>query len=89
MPQTEANIRASEVPIRPILRTAITTMAMTGLVPTMFGSSLEFITGGCSIDSPTALRWKQLATAAVSGLGIATVLALVVTPSFLALKTAE
>ena len=52
----------------------------------MFGLSLDFIGGGYSIDSPTSLWWKQLATAVVFGLGIATVLTLVVTPSFLALR---
>ncbi|MBT8416156.1 MAG: hypothetical protein KJO42_01830, partial [Silicimonas sp.] len=39
-----------------------------------------------SLDSPTALWWKQLATAVVFGLGIATVLTLVMTPSLLALR---
>ena len=52
----------------------------------MFGLSLDFISGGYSIDSPTALWWKQLATAVVFGLGIATVLTLVFTPSLLAVR---
>jgi multidrug efflux pump len=52
----------------------------------MFGLSLDFINGGYSIDSPTALWWKQLATAVVFGLGIATVLTLVFTPSLLAVR---
>jgi multidrug efflux pump len=47
---------------------------------------LNFIGGGYSIDSPTALWWKQLATAVVFGLGIATVLTLIFTPSMLALR---
>ena len=59
---------------------------MAGLAPMMFGLSLDFIGGGYSINSPTSLWWKQLATAVVFGLGIATVLTLVVTPSFLALR---
>ena len=46
----------------------------------------DFFGGGYSIDSPTALWWKQLATAVVFGLGIATVLTLVFTPSMLALR---
>ena len=58
---------------------------MAGLAPMMFGLSLDFINGGYSIDSPTALWWKQLATAMVFGLGIATVLTFVFTPSMLAL----
>ncbi|TDK50450.1 efflux RND transporter permease subunit [Antarcticimicrobium luteum] len=84
MPRIEAIVRTAESRIRPVLLTTITTMA--GLTPMMFGLSLDFIGGGYSIDSPTALWWKQLATAVVFGLGIATVLTLVVTPSLLALR---
>jgi len=84
MPRTEAITRTAEDRIRPVLLTTITTMA--GLAPMMFGLSLDFINGGYSIDSPTALWWKQLATAVVFGLGIATVLTLVFTPSMLALR---
>ncbi|RVT84369.1 efflux RND transporter permease subunit [Rhodobacteraceae bacterium CCMM004] len=84
MPRIEAIVRTAEDRIRPVLLTTITTMA--GLTPMMFGLSLDFIGGGYSIDSPTALWWKQLATAVVFGLGIATVLTLVFTPSMLALR---
>ncbi|PIE13879.1 MAG: acriflavine resistance protein B [Rhodobacterales bacterium] len=84
MPRIEAIIRTAEDRIRPVLLTTITTMA--GLAPMMFGLSLDFVGGGYTIDSPTALWWKQLATAVVFGLGIATVLTLVFTPSMLALR---
>ncbi|WP_170605136.1 efflux RND transporter permease subunit [Ruegeria arenilitoris] len=84
MPRIEAIVRTAEARIRPVLLTTLTTMA--GLTPMMFGLSLDFINGGYSIDSPTALWWKQLATAVVFGLGTATVLTLIVTPSFLALR---
>ncbi|MDA7426553.1 efflux RND transporter permease subunit [Thalassococcus lentus] len=84
MPRIEAIIRTAEDRIRPVLLTTITTMA--GLAPMMFGLSLDFFVGGFSIDSPTALWWKNLATAVVFGLGIATVLTLVFTPSMLALR---
>ena len=84
MPPVEAIVRTAEARIRPVLLTSITTMA--GLAPMMFGLSLDFIGGGYSIDSPTSLWWKQLATAVVFGLGTATLLTLVVTPSFLALR---
>jgi multidrug efflux pump len=67
-----------------VLLTTITTMA--GLSPMMLGLSLDFVQGGYSIDSPTAMWWKQLATAVVFGLGIATVLTLAFTPSLLALR---
>ena len=84
MPRIEAIIRTAEQRIRPVLLTTITTMA--GLTPMMFGLSLDFFGGGYSINSPTALWWTQLATAVVFGLGIATVLTLVLTPSLLALR---
>ncbi len=84
MPRTEAITRTAQARIRPVLLTTITTMA--GLAPMMFGLSLDFMNGGYSIDSPTALWWKQLATAVVFGLGIATMLTLVFTPSMLAVR---
>jgi multidrug efflux pump len=84
MPRAEAIVRTAEDRIRPVLLTTITTMA--GLAPMMFGLSFDFIGGGYTVDAPTALWWKQLATAVVFGLGIATVLTLVFTPSMLALR---
>ncbi len=84
MPRLEAITRTAEARIRPVLLTTITTMA--GLAPMMFGISLDFWNGGYTIDAPTALWWKQLATAVVFGLGIATVLTLVFTPAMLALR---
>ncbi|MEX0371669.1 MAG: efflux RND transporter permease subunit, partial [Tateyamaria sp.] len=84
MPRIEAIIRTAQDRIRPVLLTTITTMA--GLAPMMFGLSLDFGNGGYTVDSPTALWWKQLATAVVFGLGIATVLTLMVTPSLLAVR---
>mgnify|MGYP006278417497 CR=1 FL=1 len=84
MPRIEAIVRTAEDRIRPVMLTTITTMA--GLAPMMLGISLDFIGGGYSIDSPTALWWKQLATAVVFGLGVATVLTLVVTPALLAIR---
>ncbi|MEM6739475.1 MAG: efflux RND transporter permease subunit [Pseudomonadota bacterium] len=84
MPKQEAIVRTAEQRIRPVLLTTITTMA--GLTPMMFGVSLDFFGGGYSVDSPTALWWKQLATAVVFGLGIATVLTLVLTPALLSIR---
>ena len=84
MPRTEAIVRTAEDRIRPVLLTTVTTIA--GLLPMMYGLSLDFFGGGYSIDAPTALWWKQLATAVVFGLGIATVLTLVFTPAMLALR---
>ncbi len=84
MPSLQAIVRTAEERVRPVLLTTITTMA--GLSPMMFGLSLDFLGGGYSINSPTAAFWKQLATAVVFGLGIATVLTLILTPAMLALR---
>ena len=80
----EAIARTAESRLRPVLLTTITTMA--GLAPMVFGISVDFFNGGYTIDSPSAMWWKQLATAVVFGLGLATVLTLIVTPSLLAAR---
>ncbi len=84
LPKLEAIVATAEARIRPVLLTTITTMA--GLTPMMLGLSIDFGEGGYSLDAPTALWWKQLATAVVFGLGIATVLTLVLTPAMLAAR---
>ncbi|MCC5987018.1 MAG: efflux RND transporter permease subunit [Pararhodobacter sp.] len=84
MPRIEAIIRTAEARIRPVLLTTITTMA--GLTPMMLGVSIDFWNGGYTLDAPAAIWWKQLATAVVFGLGIATLLTLLVTPSLLAAR---
>jgi len=84
MPKLQAIVETAEARIRPVMLTTITTMA--GLFPMMMGVSIDFHTGGYSLNAPTALWWKQLATAVVFGLGIATVLTLVLTPALLALR---
>ena len=84
MPRLEAITRTAEARIRPVLLTTITTMA--GLAPMMFGLSIDFVNGGYTIDAPTALWWKQLATAVVFGLGLATFLTLIVTPALLSVR---
>jgi multidrug efflux pump len=80
----EAIVRTAEARIRPVLLTTITTMA--GLTPMMLAMSIDIASGGISRGAPTALWWVQLATAVVFGLGIATVLTLIVTPAALAAR---
>jgi len=84
MPRIEAIIRTAEARIRPVMLTTITTMA--GLTPMMLGISIDFVNGGYTLDAPAAIWWKQLATAVVFGLGVATILTLVLTPALLALR---
>ncbi len=80
----EAIIQTGSQRLRPVLLTTITTMA--GLLPMMFAVSIDFVNGGITVGAPTALWWTQLATAIIFGLGFATVLTLLVTPSLLALR---
>ena len=84
MPRLEAIVRTAESRLRPVLLTTITTMA--GLSPMMFGISVDFFNGGYTVNSPSAMWWTQLATAVVFGLGLATVLTLIVTPALLAIR---
>jgi multidrug efflux pump len=84
MDRLEAIVRTAEARIRPVLLTTITTMA--GLTPMMLAISFDFANGEINHGAPTALWWVQLATAVVFGLGIATVLTLVVTPAALAAR---
>jgi multidrug efflux pump len=84
MPRLEAIIRTAEDRIRPVMLTTITTMA--GLMPMMLGISLDFFNGGYTVDAPAAIWWKQLATAVVFGLGVATILTLILTPALLAAR---
>ncbi|WP_316014174.1 efflux RND transporter permease subunit [Roseobacter sp. HKCCA0434] len=84
MPRLEAIARTAQDRLRPVMLTTVTTMA--GLAPMALGINLDFGAGGYTVDAPTALWWKQLATAVVFGLGIATVLTLVFTPAMLAVR---
>lgn len=84
MAPLEAVVRTAEARIRPVLLTTVTTMA--GLIPMMFATSLDFGAGRITQGAPTALWWTQLATAVVFGLGIATMLTLIVTPAALAAR---
>ena len=83
MPRIEAIIRTAEIRIRPVLLTSITTIA--GLLPVMFGYSINIVEGGYVVDAPASAFWKQIAAAIVFGLATATILTLVVTPSMLAI----
>ncbi|RED11311.1 efflux RND transporter permease subunit [Pontivivens insulae] len=88
MPKLEAISRTAQDRLRPVLLTTITTIA--GLLPMALGVSLNFAEAGTanaiSVDAPTALWWKQLATAVVFGLAFATILTLVFTPAMLAAR---
>lgn len=80
----EAILRTGAQRLRPVLLTTVTTML--GLMPMVTGVNIDFISREVSVGAPSMQWWGQLSTAIVFGLGFATVLTLVVTPSALMLR---
>ncbi len=80
----EAILRTGCQRLRPVLLTTLTTML--GLTPMVFGVNINFVTREIAVGAPSSQWWTQLATAIVFGLGFATVLTLVVTPSTLMVR---
>lgn len=70
--------------LRPVLLTTITTIL--GLLPMMMSANIDFFARSVTIGAPSMQFWSQLATAIVYGLGFATILTLLVTPSALMLR---
>ena len=79
----EAILRTCAQRLRPVMLTTITTIV--GLLPMVFRFNVDFLARTVEIGSPTSHIWVDLALAIVFGLGFATVLTLVVTPSLLGL----
>ena len=67
--------------LRPILLTAVT--AVLGLLPMVFGLTIDFFNLEITYDSPASQWWRQLATAIAGGLSFATILTLFFTPCLL------
>jgi len=80
----EAILRTGAQRLRPVMLTTITTML--GLLPLVFQINIDFISRHATVGAPSTQWWTQLATAIVFGLGFATVLTLVVTPSALMVR---
>jgi len=70
--------------LRPVPLTTVTTIL--GLLPMAMGANIDFVERSVSIGAPAMQWWRQLATAIVFGLGFATVLTLIVTPSALMVR---
>ncbi len=71
--------------LRPVLLTSVTTIL--GLMPMVFGFNIDFSERMVTSGAPAMQWWRQLATSIVFGLGFATILTLVVTPSALMLRS--
>ena len=70
--------------LRPVLLTTVTTIL--GLLPMAMNIGLDFIGRDVVIGAPANQLWVPLSISIVFGLGFATVLTLVVTPSLLMIR---
>jgi len=77
----EAILRTAAQRMRPVLLTSITTVL--GLMPMVFGLSIDIIGQDISIGAPSTQWWTQLSSAIAGGLTFATLLTLVLTPCLL------
>ncbi|MCG8358052.1 MAG: efflux RND transporter permease subunit [Kiloniellales bacterium] len=80
----EAILRTGAQRLRPVLLTTVTTIL--GLMPMVLGMNIDLFARDVLVGAPSTQWWRQLSTAIVFGLGFATVLTLVVTPSALMLR---
>ncbi len=78
LPSKEALLRAGQVRFRPVMLTAITTIL--GLLPMATGISFDFRKMAWDIGSESSQWWGPMAIAVIFGLGIATLLTLIVVP---------
>jgi multidrug efflux pump len=80
----EAILRTGAQRLRPVLLTTVTTIL--GLMPMVLAMNIDFVSRSVQVGAPSTQWWRQLSTAIVFGLGFATVLTLLVTPSALMLR---
>jgi multidrug efflux pump len=76
----EAIIRAGLRRFRPVTLTAITTIL--GLIPLTFGFGFDIYSFSCTASGQSAEFWKSMGVAVIFGLAFATVLTLVIVPTF-------
>ncbi|MBT3358989.1 MAG: efflux RND transporter permease subunit [Rhodospirillales bacterium] len=80
----EAIMRTGGQRLRPVLLTTATTIL--GLMPMTLKMNIDFITREVTVGAPSSQWWAQLSAAIVFGLGFASVLTLIVTPSALMIR---
>jgi multidrug efflux pump len=77
----EAILETCRERARPVVLTAVT--AMLGVAAIAFGINIDFVERTILVGAPSTQWWISLSTAIVFGLGFATILTLIVTPSAL------
>ena len=80
MPVREALIASGKVRLRPVFLTAVTTIL--GLVPMATGFDFDFRSLSFITNSESSQWWKSMSIAVIFGLTVATVLTLVMVPTF-------
>jgi multidrug efflux pump len=78
----EAALRTGVDRLRPVLLTAITTIA--GLMPMVMGLTIDYAGRDIYFGAPSGQYWIQLATAVVGGLATATLVTIFFTPAMIA-----
>jgi len=73
--------RAGIQRLRPILLTSAT--AILGLLPMVFGLTIDFMDRSVTYDAPSSQWWRQLSASIAGGLAFATILTLFFTPCLL------
>jgi len=81
---TEAILRTGAQRLRPVMLTTVTTML--GLLPMVFQTNIDLFSREISVGAPSTQWWVALSSAIVFGMGFATVLTLIVTPSALQVR---
>ncbi len=79
----EAALETGCLRLRPVLLTAITTVL--GLMPMVLGINVDLLSPSLGLGAPSTQWWTQLSSAIAGGLGFATILTLLLTPSLLVL----
>ncbi len=79
----EAILETAAQRIRPVLLTSITTIL--GLLPMVFGMTIDVIGQDVTVGGPSTQMWMQLSSAIAGGLFFATLLTLIFTPCMLLL----
>lgn len=78
----QAALEAGSERLRPVILTSLTTLI--GLLPMVFGLTLDFFARDILLGAPSGQFWIQLATSIVGGLTLATLITLLLTPALLA-----